>query len=52
MKKILKFFKILKLFFFCVQSIYYGFHIRTEKMNLNNFKNIWKFCEQWENGDL
>ena len=52
MKKVKKFFKVLPLFIYCVQNIYHGNHIKSDKYDLTSFKQIWKYCEDWESGNL
>lgn len=50
MKNIRKFFKVLSLYILCLYMIYTGNNIKLNKPS--SFKEVWKYCERWENGEL
>lgn len=50
--KIKKFFYTLMDFIFCLQMIRNGIDLNTGNRKVTNFKELWKYCEQWEEGTL
>lgn len=49
MNKILKNLRIFSLFLLCLQIIYTGNQLSPD---VKSFKDIWRYCKEWEEGKL
>ena len=52
MKRIKKFFKVLSLYIFCLKMISQGHSFNNDKLTVSSFRELWHYCEAWENGNL
>ena len=49
---IVKFYHTLRNFAFCLGMIWQGFKVNTDSNKPISYRELWRYCKEWEEGKL